>query len=131
MISFVARPEGTLLDGTPLNEAIASIDAAITPRPLAYMINCTHASVFRRAILHESNSSPLVRERVIGLLANTAALSPEELDASTELVEEEPETFGCSVSALHRELGMKIVGGCCGTDERHIERLAQELTKSS
>jgi len=62
-------------------------------------------------------------------LANTAALSPEELDASTELVEEEPETFGYSVSALHRELGMKIVGGCCGTDERHIERLAQELTK--
>ena len=58
----------------------------------------------------------------------TAALSPEELDVSTELVEEAPETFGRTVSALHRELGMKILGGCCGTDERHIERLAQELS---
>ena len=94
LVSFVARPEGTLLDGTPLNEAIAAIDATVSPRPLAYLINCTHASVFRSALLHADNSSPLVRERVIGLLANTAALSPEELDASSELVEEAPETFG-------------------------------------
>ncbi|NTV49536.1 MAG: homocysteine S-methyltransferase family protein [Geobacteraceae bacterium] len=128
MISFVVRPEGTLLDGTPLNEAISSIDAAITPRPLAYLINCTHASIFRSALLHGSNSSAPVRERVVGLLANTASLSPEELDASAELVEEAPETFGRSVVALHRELGMKILGGCCGTDERHIERLAHELS---
>ena len=130
LVSFVARAEGTLLDGTPLNEAIASIDAAATPRPLAYLINCTHASIFRRALLHEHNSSPLVRERVIGLLANTAALSPEELDASPELVEEDPEAFGRDVSALHAELGMKVLGGCCGTDERHIDCLARELSSS-
>jgi homocysteine S-methyltransferase len=129
IISFVARPEGTLLDGTPLNEAIASIDAAISPRPLAYLINCTHASIFRSAMLHESNSSSLVRERVIGLLANTSALSPEELDVSPDLVEEAPNVFGCSVSALYDELGMKVLGGCCGTDERHIEWLAWELTR--
>lgn len=128
LISFVARPEGTLLDGTPLAAAIASIDSAITPRPLAYLINCTHASIFRSAMKHESNSSPLVRERVIGLLANTAALSPEELDARHHLVEEAPETFGSSVSALHREFGMKVLGGCCGTDQRHIECLARGLS---
>jgi homocysteine S-methyltransferase len=129
MVSFVARPEGTLLDGTPLNEAIATIDAAVSPCPLAYMINCTHASVFRSAMRNEINSSPLVRERVIGLLANTAALSPEELDASPELVEEAPETFGSAVSALHGELGIKVLGGCCGTDQRHIDCLARQLTK--
>ena len=127
MISFVTRPEGTLLDGTPLHEAIVTIDSAVVPRPHAYLINCTHASVFRSALLNESNSSPLVRERVIGLLANTAALSPEELDASKELVEEEPGMFGRSMSVLHRELGMKILGGCCGTDNRHIECLAHNL----
>ena len=128
LISFVARPEGTLLDGTPLKDAIATIDTDVTPRPLAYLINCTHASVFRKALLHESNSSALVRGRVIGLLANTAALSPEELDASTELVEEEPELFGTSVAALHRELGMTVLGGCCGTDNRHIDCLARRLS---
>ncbi len=129
LISFVARPEGTLLDGTPLKTAVAAIDAAVTPRPLAYLINCTHASIFRSALLNQRNSSARVRERVIGLLANTAALSPEELDERAELVEEAPEVFGNSVAALRDELGMKVLGGCCGTDDRHIDCLARKLSE--
>jgi homocysteine S-methyltransferase len=77
--------------------------------------------------MHGANSSALVRQRIIGLLANTAALSPEGLNDSTSLVEEEPETFGQSVAGLHRELGLKILGGCCGTDDRHIRSLAAQL----
>jgi homocysteine S-methyltransferase len=77
--------------------------------------------------MHQTNSSPLARRRMIGLLANTAALSPEELNDSTSLVEEEPEAFGRSVAGLGRELGLKILGGCCGTDERHISSLASQL----
>ncbi|MCX5884107.1 MAG: homocysteine S-methyltransferase family protein, partial [Deltaproteobacteria bacterium] len=127
VLSFVARREGTLLDGTPLKEAVAAIDAAVTPRPLAYLINCTHVTSARAALMHAVNSSSLVRQRVIGLLANTAALSPEDLNNSTRLVEEDPETFGKSVAALHRELGLKILGGCCGTDDRHIRSLAAQL----
>jgi homocysteine S-methyltransferase len=129
VISFVARPTGTLLDDTPLDTAIATIDSAVTPRPLAYLVNCTHASIFRSALLDERNSSTLVRERVIGLLANTAALSPEELNESVALIEETPEVFGNSVAALREELGMKVLGGCCGTDERHIESLARKLSQ--
>jgi len=127
VVSFVVRSEGTLLDGTPLNDAIAAIEAAVTPRPLAYLINCTHASFARSALTHETNSSPLTRQRIIGLLANTAALTPEELDESDCLVEEAPEAFGASVAELHRELGLKILGGCCGTDDRHIGALAARL----
>lgn len=128
LVSFVVRPEGTLLDGTPLGDALAAIDGAVTPRPLAYMVNCTHASFFRSAFLHAAGVSDNVRERVIGLLANTAALAPEELDDSADLVEEPPERFGRSVAALHHDLGLRIVGGCCGTDDRHIRCLARELT---
>jgi homocysteine S-methyltransferase len=127
MLSFVVRPEGTLLDGTPLKSAIAAIDAAVTPRPLAYLINCTHVSFAASALMHETNSSTLVRHRIIGLLANTAALSPEELNDNSSLVAEDPEIFGQSVAALHRELGLKILGGCCGTDDRHIRALAAQL----
>lgn len=130
IISFVARPAGTLLDGTPLHDAITMIDQIVTPRPLAYMINCTHASIAREAMLHETNSSPLVRQRIIGLLANTAALSPEELNGRTHLVEEKPEEFATGVTRLHRELGLKILGGCCGTDERHIYSLGCQLAAS-
>jgi homocysteine S-methyltransferase len=131
IISFVARPEGTLLDGTPLKDAIAAIDATTHPQPLAYMVNCTHASIFRAALRHEVNSSLLVRDRIVGLLANTAALNPEELDKSTGLVEEDPEVFGRSVAGLHGELGIKILGGCCGTDDRHIRCLATRLASVS
>lgn len=127
LISFVVRPVGTLLDGTALHTAISSIDDAATPPPFAYLINCTHASLARAALLHPRNSSTTVRRRVVGLLANTAALSPEELDDSAVLVEEDPATFGATVAALHRELGLKILGGCCGTDDRHIRALAAQL----
>jgi S-methylmethionine-dependent homocysteine/selenocysteine methylase len=131
LISFVVRPEGTLLDGTPLHAAITAIDATVAPSPFAYMINCTHASFARKALLHPTNSSALVRQRIVGLLANTAALSPEELDGSNSLVEEDPAFFGTSVATLHRELGLKILGGCCGTDDRHIESLAAQLTMAA
>lgn len=105
VLSFVVRPEGTLLDGAPLKSAIATIDAAVTPGPLAYLINCTHVSFAASALMHETNSSTLVRHRIIGLLANTAALSPEELNDNSSLVEEDPEIgsrnlrpIGCSIA---------------------------------
>jgi homocysteine S-methyltransferase len=116
------------LDGTPLKDAVAAIDAAARPAPAAYLVNCTHASVFRLALCDPANSSDLVRRRVIGLLANTSALSPEELDNSESLVQEDPQLFGRSLAALGRDLGMKLLGGCCGTDDRHIRCLAQQLS---
>ena len=129
IISFLTRSEGTMLDGTPLKEVISRIDTDVDPMPIAYMSNCTHVSFFKAAMMHETHSSSKVRKRVAGLLANTAALKPEELDESEELVEEDPQTFGKSVASLHEELGMKILGGCCGTDHRHIETLARRLAK--
>ena len=129
IVSFVLRSEGTLLDGTPLKDAIRTIDKVVSPKPLAYLSNCTHASIFRRALLQEVNASPLVRRRVAGLLANTSALKPEELDNRDALVTEDPVTFGQSVAELHQELGLKILGGCCGTDQRHIGHLARWLAR--
>jgi len=127
MVSFVVRPEGTLLDNTPLKDALIAIDSAATPKPFAYMANCTHASNFRSALLHKVNSSSLVRDKIVGLLANTAALTPEELDNADSLIEEEPDVFGRDMAALHKELGTRILGGCCGTDHRHIGNLAARL----
>ena len=127
VVSFVVRASGTLLDGTPLHEAVAAIDSSVSPPPDAYMINCTHASFASAALKHPSHASPRVRQRFIGLLANTAALAPEELDDSPLLVEEDPMLFGSTVARLRKDLGFKILGGCCGTDERHIYFLAKNL----
>jgi S-methylmethionine-dependent homocysteine/selenocysteine methylase len=127
IVSFVLRSEGTLLDGTPLKDAVSIIDTAANPKPIAYMVNCTHASIFKSAIMHDTHSSATVRKRVAGLLANTAALEPEQLDNRQELVEEDPQTFAKSMADLHGELGLKILGGCCGTDDRHIDNLAKRI----
>lgn len=127
LVSFVVRPSGTLLDGTPLGDAIARIDDAVTPRPTAYLINCTHPDFARSALWHPIHSSPQVRERVIGLLGNTAALSPELLDGQEKLIEAEPAAFAATMAKLAHDCGLKILGGCCGTDDRHIRCLAAEL----
>ncbi len=127
IVSFVLRPQGTLLDNTPLKEAIATIDEKVSPKPLVYLANCTHASFFRSAISHQHNASPLVRQRIIGLLANTAALEPEALDNSENLVSEKPEAFGRDMARLKEDFGLKLLGGCCGTDERHIAALADKI----
>lgn len=79
---------------------------------------------------HQAHVSSLVGKRVVGLLANTAALEPEELDSSKDLVAEAPETFGRDVASLHTEFGMKILGGCCGTNHRHIRSLASHFIEN-
>lgn len=128
VISFVLRRTGTLLDGTPLKDAIATIDAAVSPPPLAYMANCTHGMIFRTALQHPCNQDEKSHDRIIGLLANTANLEPEELDEREELVAEDPDIFGREMASLHRDFGTTILGGCCGTDQRHISALARALT---
>ena len=129
LISFVVRPSGTLLDGTRLKDAIAAIDAQVSPPPTGFLINCTHPDLARSALFHPTNSSTTVRQRIIGLLANTAALSPEELDGREDLIEEEPARFAAMMWELHRSVGLKMLGGCCGTDARHIRSLAGLLAK--
>jgi homocysteine S-methyltransferase len=123
-LSFVLRPTGALLDGTPLHQAVAHIDAAVQPRPLFYMANCVHPSVFEKAIGRELRACPNLLDRVIGLQGNTSARSPEELDGSDTLEGQEPCPFAEGMLRLHDRFGLSLLGGCCGTDDRHIAAIA-------
>lgn len=125
VLSFVVRPAGTLLDGTPLASALSTLDTTLSPRPTAYFINCTHPDLARAALFHPTHSSPQVRQRILGLLGNTAALSPEALDGQAHLIAAEPAAFASAMADLGRDAGLPILGGCCGTDDRHIRALAQ------
>ncbi len=126
-LSFVLRPNGTLLDGTPLHQAIAMIDAAVNPAPLFYMANCVHPTVFESAFAAAISQSPAVARRVIGLQANTSTKSPEELDRLGSLDGAKPEPFANAMVGLNHWFGTKILGGCCGTDNRHIAAIAQRI----
>ncbi len=125
VISFVVRPAGTLLDGTPLDEAVARIDGQTERPPAAYNVNCVHASVFAAAMAAVGARSPEAAGRIVGLHANTSAKTPEELDGLEALETEAPEDFGKNLWCLRRELGIRFLGGCCGTATAHMEALAR------
>lgn len=127
-ISFVARPDGRVLDGTSLHDAIERIDSETDPKPLFYGVNCTHPSALRQALEREFNQTPLVRERLMLFQANTSAKSPEELDNLEHLDAMDPGEYGEAMAALHSRFGLKILGGCCGSDNRHIEEIAKKIS---
>lgn len=124
VLSFVLRPDGTLLDGTPLGTAVAEIDDAVMPPPAFYLANCVHPETFRHALRAAIRQAPGVQHRLIGLQANTSEQPPETLDNLPGLDAMEPETFAAAMVEVRREFGTRILGGCCGTDDRHIAALA-------
>ena len=127
ILSFVIRDNGAVLDGTPLHEAVERIDSSVDPKPLCYSVNCVHPSVFERGVGQEIDHCESVKNRVLGFQANTSSKSPEELDGLEYLDTTAPAEFAESMLALHQNFGIRILGGCCGTDQRHIEEMANRI----
>ena len=101
----------------PLHEAIEQVDAATDQRAAYFMVNCAHPTHFSSALEHEGPW----RQRLVGVRANSSAKSHAELDEATELDEGNPQELGAQHAALHDRLpGVRVLGGCCGTDARHV-----------
>jgi homocysteine S-methyltransferase len=118
LLSFVVRPAGTLLDGTPLAKVVQHLDDSVATPPVGYLVNCVHPDRILETRLPG---------RFIGLQANASKLTPEELDGREELDAEPPELFAEAMVRLHARRSLKILGGCCGTGAEHIEALANAL----
>lgn len=131
LMSFVLRPDGTLLDGTPLSEAIRTIDGETARPPEAYLIKCTHPSTMIEAWKSlTTEESPASLERVLGLQANTSAHPPEELDGRENLAGADPKRFAQEMVEAGRRCQLRILGGCCGTDGHHIRALAAAIRQN-
>lgn len=129
IISLTIRRDGRLIDGTSIHDAILYIDSVASPRPVCYMTNCVHPAILYEALCQPINRSRTVTERFLGIQANTSPLSYEELDGAEELHCSPPGDFAREMARLREISKIKIFGGCCGTDHRHMERLAQALTR--
>jgi homocysteine S-methyltransferase len=117
VISFTVEVDGRLVDGTTLAGAIAAVDR-IAP-PDRYMINCAHTSHILRAIADGGDWL----DRIWGVRPNASSLSHDELDASDELDEGDLELLASELASLRQRLpSLGLIGGCCGTDARHIAR---------
>ncbi len=127
LVSFIVRRDGTILDGTPLAGAIETIDDRVSPHPSAYLVNCVHPDNLTAGLGDPLAADGALRRRLLGIQANTSTQPPEALDGADELLGASPEPFADALFDLHRRCGLKILGGCCGTDQRHIEALARRL----
>ena len=116
-VSFTVETDGCLPDGTPLPEAIDAVDAATDRSPAYFMINCAHPEHFA----HVLGENGRWKDRIVGVRANASRKSHAELDEATELDDGDPREFGELYAELRNSLSnLKVVGGCCGTDHRHV-----------
>jgi S-methylmethionine-dependent homocysteine/selenocysteine methylase len=121
VVSFTVETDGRLPSGMNLTEAIATVDHETEAAAAYFMINCAHPDHFA----HVFDGNDPVLNRVRGVRANASRLSHAELDESTELDDGDPDQFGVQIATLHSDRPhIKILGGCCGTDARHIAAIA-------
>ena len=120
-ISFTVETDGKLPGGQSLHAAIEHLDDMTSGYPSYYMINCAHPTHFA----HLLDEGGAWLERIRGLRANASRKSHAELDESSELDRGDPVALGREYADLKKRLPqLCVLGGCCGTDHRHIEQIA-------
>ncbi len=121
-ISFTVETDGNLPTGQTLKAAIEQVDEATSGYPCYYMINCVHPTHFE----HVLAEGGLWLERIRGLRANASRKSHAELNESSELDIGNPNELATQYAQLKKRLSrLNVMGGCCGTDHRHVEQIAE------
>jgi len=122
-ISFTVETDGLLPTGMPLGEAIDAVDAATDNYAEYFLINCAHPEHF----LPNLSDGPWI-ERLAGTVVNASRCSHAELDDATELDDGDPQELGAYLGLIKKTYPhMKIFGGCCGTDMRHMREIAKSV----
>jgi homocysteine S-methyltransferase len=122
VVSFTVETDGRLPSGMSIAEAIEATDAATSAGVQHFMINCAHPTHFADVL---DGTSAWV-SRIGGLRANASSLSHAELDEMVELDEGDPADLAARYVALRSLLpSLRVLGGCCGTDHRHVAAIAQ------
>lgn len=129
VVSFVLTARGTLLDSTPLHEAVAEIDASVPRPPVSYWINCTHPATVLAGLRVAAARGPI--PRIYGVQANSSPVDPRHFATTNDFAADGPDAFAEGMLTIHREFSIPIAGGCCGTRAEHLEALAAGIASSS
>lgn len=123
VISFTVETDGCLPSGVALGEAIRRVDRATGQGPAYYMINCAHPEHFADAL----EGAQWLR-RLRGLRCNASRMSHAELDNCEALDDGNPGEFGrLYADLLQRMPWVNVLGGCCGSDLRHVAEVASAV----
>lgn len=121
-ISFTVETDGNLPTGQSLQSAIQQVDEVTSGYPSYYMINCAHPTHFE----HVLADGGAWLGRIRGIRANASRKSHAELNEAPDLDMGNPVELGMQYSRLKDLLpNLKVMGGCCGTDHRHVEQIAE------
>lgn len=119
-IAFTVETDGRLPSGATLQNAIETVDAATGEGPAYYMINCAHPTHFETTL---SGGGRWI-QRIRGIRANASKRSHAELDAAPELDAGDPVELGGQYRDLLNVFPqIRVIGGCCGTDHRHVAEM--------
>jgi homocysteine S-methyltransferase len=122
VISFTVETDGRLPSGQSLADAVAEVDAETNGTAAYFMINCAHPTHFE----HVLDEVGAIAGRIRGIRANASTKSHAELDESDELDAGDPSDLAARYRGLRDRLPqLNVVGGCCGTDERHIGEICR------
>jgi homocysteine S-methyltransferase len=125
VISFTVETDGRLPSGQSLREAIEEVDDQTQGSVAYFMINCAHPTHFA----HVFDEDGGWRNRIRGLRANASEKSHAELDEADELDAGDPVALAGHYRELQKRLpNLNVVGGCCGTSERHVEEICVAVT---
>ena len=120
VISFTVETDGRIPTGQTLKEAIEAVDHETGNGPAYYMINCAHPSHFETVV---ESGEDWVR-RILAIRANASRKSHAELDESEELDTGNPQELAGEYRRLLEKLRhVTVLGGCCGTDHRHVDEI--------
>ncbi|MEM9517232.1 MAG: homocysteine S-methyltransferase family protein [Actinomycetota bacterium] len=121
VVGFTVETDGRLPSGQPLGDAITAVDEATDRAPVDFMVNCAHPSHFAGVL--DGNTEWC--SRIGAIRPNASRMSHEELDNATELDRGDPSELATESVALRAALpNIRVVGGCCGTDDEHVAALA-------
>jgi homocysteine S-methyltransferase len=117
--SFTVETDGRLPDGTPVAEAVERVDRATGGTAAFFMLNCAHPTHIAAGL----DDAPAL-DRIGGVRVNASMLSHAELDAAEELDDGDPVALARDNAALQDRLpSVRLLGGCCGTDHRHVAEI--------
>jgi S-methylmethionine-dependent homocysteine/selenocysteine methylase len=121
-ISFTVETDGRLPTGQTLRSAIETVDAATRDAPAYYMVNCAHPTHFADVL----DLGASWTQRIAGVRANASRRSHQALNDAPDLDDGDPAELGREHAELLRRHGhLRVLGGCCGTDHRHIAAIGR------
>jgi S-methylmethionine-dependent homocysteine/selenocysteine methylase len=121
VISFTVETDGALPTGQSLADAITAVDRATDAYPSYYMINCAHPTHFSKVLEPGADWT----SRIHGIRANASRRSHAELDEAEDLDAGDPAELAREYVALRSaHPHLVVLGGCCGTSDRHIDAIS-------